>query len=117
MTTPPPTLPAPAGTVWDAPTAALVDRLRRHFGPHAFGIVERWDADVCSVGIVRGGDGFALAIISTCNCGEGHYDVVLERGPLPGGEGEFTSAGRHASVDFDTLARLLAGHLGLAAAR
>ena len=113
MTTPSPALPAPAGTVWDAPTAALVERLRRRFGTHAFGIVERWDADVCSVGLVRGERACALAIISTCDCGEGRYDVVLERGPLPGCEGEFTAAGRHRDVDFDGLERLLAGHLEL----
>jgi hypothetical protein len=91
----------------------MVERLRRRFGPRAFGIVERWDSDVCSVGLVRGDDACALAIISTCDCGEGRYDVVLERGPLPGGEGEFTTAGRHRDVDYDTLERLLAGHLGL----
>jgi len=113
MTTPSPTLPVSAGTVWDAPTAAMVERLRRRFGTHAFGIVERWDADVCSVGLVRGHEACALAIISTCDCGVGRYDVVLERGPLPGCEGEFTSAGRRRDVDYDTLERLLADHLGL----
>lgn len=107
----------PAGTpsslIWDAPTAAVVDRLRQRFGHGAFGIVERWDSDVCSVGLVRGAETSLLAIVSTCGCGEGRYDVVLERGPAPGLDGEFTSGGHHEGVDFDTLAGLVAAHLSL----
>lgn len=105
----------PSQAIWDAPTAAVVDRLRERFGSDAFGILERWDSDVCSVGLVRGEETCLLAIVSTCDCGEGRYSVVLERGPAPGVDGEFEDAGRHTDVDFDTLAILVASHLELAA--
>lgn len=108
--------PAPPSAVWDAPTAAVLERLRRRFGPQAFGIVERWDADVCTVGLVRDGARCALAIITTCGCADGHYDVLLERTPAPGCEGDFEDAGRHTGVDFETLAALVARHLGISAA-
>ena len=108
--------PAPSGAVWDAPTADVVARLRGRFGAQAFGIVERWDADVCTVGLVRGASTCALAIITTCGCAAGHYDVLLERTPAPGCEGDFVDAGRQAGVDFETLAALVAHHLGISAA-
>ncbi|MBS1797470.1 MAG: hypothetical protein JSS81_26845 [Acidobacteria bacterium] len=96
-------------------TAALrraVGRLREMLGAEAFDIVDRWDGDLCAVGVARRDDHGVLVYFSTFDRAEGRYFVSLEL-PSSDPENPYVAAGEFDDVGFDELASIVRRHLSL----
>jgi len=89
----------------------VLAQLRERFGAAAFGVVEQWDADVCAIGLAAPGGPTHLAYISVCDKPAGRFDLLIERS-APDGAAPPAGSTRHADIDFETLATIIAGQLG-----
>jgi len=90
----------------------VLARLRERFGAAAFGAVEQWDADLCAIGLATPGGPTYLAYISVCGKPVGRFDLLIEPATADAAAPRAGSL-RHADIDFETLATIIAGHLGL----
>jgi hypothetical protein len=105
----------------DTTASDVVARLRARFGPDAFDVTEQWDSDVCVVGVSRPNEAARLVYISTCDLPDGRFDVSIDASgntdewPMgPAGVPQRPAhEGHHGNVDFDTVARVVAEHLGI----
>jgi hypothetical protein len=83
--------------------------LRDRVGP--FLVIDRWDADLCAVGVAAIHDPQQLVYSSSWNRPTERYFVELETAPLPGSEMPYTSVAKFDTVDREELATLIAQHL------
>jgi len=93
----------------------LLRRLRDRFGDAAFAVEDHWEADLFAVGIARPDEPGRLAYICTWTLPTTGYYVDLET-PIKPQDDEgphYRVAGRYNGPDFEQVAQLVAGHLGL----
>ena len=76
--------------VKDKTILSLIDRLKALMGVDAFDVVDRWDADLCAIGIARPDNHHVLVYVSTYRQPAGNYEVFLELPPEPGSDDPYT---------------------------
>ena len=98
--------------VKDPSVMETLARLAARLGAGAFVAVDYSD-DLCAINIGRTHDDLRLVYFCTFGRTLGRYDVELELPPTSDSDLPYVSGGWHYNVDFDTLAQLVATHLGL----
>lgn len=93
----------------------VLARLRERFGAARL-LVEYWDDDLCAVRAPRERAPERVLFISICNRPDGRYDVALDGPPAPGAAHPPAADGRCQSIDFDTLAAVVAEQFDLSPA-
>ena len=93
----------------------LLRRLRDRFGDDAVAVEDHWEADLFAVGISRPTEPGVLAYISTWTLPTTGYYVDLETPVMPQDDDGPHSrvVGHYSGPDFEQVAHLVAGHLGL----
>ena len=99
--------------VKDSSIITLVERLHIRFGSDVFVINDRWEADLCAVGLAACDEPDRLVYVSTFGQPDGLYYVALEPPPASGDGFPYMPAGDRLDVDFEELVLLLGEHLGL----
>lgn len=74
-------------------TKGLLKWLRERLS-NAFVITDRWEADLCAIGISASADPAQLVYILTWGRPAGYYAVELESAPLPGSEKPYENCGK-----------------------
>jgi hypothetical protein len=103
-----------AELVKDPTILRLLGELRGRLGVHAFDVFDRWECDLCAVGIASPRDHGVLVYLATWNRGPGRYDVELELPAESGSDLPYQEAGAFRDVDFETVMRIVGEHLGRA---
>ena len=97
----------------DGSIIRILDRLQELLGVGSFDVVDKWDADLCAVGIARPDDHGVLVYISTFKVhGEGCW-VSLELPPNAGSDDPFTPGGDRDVANVGELADIVRQHFGL----
>ena len=91
----------------------LLAKLRGRLGENSFEIEDRWEADLCAIGIVNPDNRRSLAYISTYDLPEDQYYLELESLVEPDEAMSFVMKARYKSVGFEKLLTVVAEHLGL----
>lgn len=94
----------------DATITELLDYLRERLG-NAFAISDRWEADLCAIGISAPTDAAQLVYILTWGRPSGYYAVVLETAPPTGSELPYEDIGEFDLVSRDELLGIVKKHL------
>jgi hypothetical protein len=81
----------------------LLDRLRDDFDEDAFDVVDRWEADLCAIGIAAHDDHRRLVYISTWGWEGERFSFELE--------GSTDTDGMVEGVTYDELRRAIEAHL------
>jgi hypothetical protein len=89
----------------------FLTRLRKELGGDAFDIVDRWDADLCAVGIASPSNHAVLAYISTWRMPPGRITVHLELPATPGSDMPYTPGAEYDAVTTEEAISIIAAHL------
>ena len=94
----------------DATITELLDWLRERLGA-AFAVSDRWEGDLCAIGIYAPADPAQLVYILTWGRPCGYCAVVLEAAPPPGSELPYEEIGEFDRVSRDELLGIVKKHL------
>lgn len=94
----------------DPEILALLEALRGSLGENSFRVVDRWDADLCAIGIANVAKEARLVYVSTFDQSPGRYSFELEV-PDEGADPPHQTVGAGEDVDFEELLRVVEEHL------
>jgi hypothetical protein len=94
----------------DPTITELLNWLRQQLG-NTFAVADRWEADLCAIGISAPGDPAQLVYILSWGRPAGYYAVELESAPLPGSERPYEDVGKFDHVGRDELLGIIKKHL------
>src|SRR5690242_6206421 len=97
----------------DSSVIATLRQLDARFGEGALYAIDHSDGDLCAINVSREQNSVRQVYICTFGRTPARYDVELELPAPVGSDFPYVSGGWHYDIDFETLARLVAEHLGL----
>ena len=96
--------------VKDKTILSLIDRLKALMGVDAFDVVDRWDADLCAIGIARPDNHQLLVYVSVPTTRRQLRGFPRSPPPEPGSDDPYTPGDELQVQGFDKLVEIIERH-------